>query len=132
MKLTKQMLREMIEEEIEEGLRSNPTGSPERLHQLRVQAAQREPNQAGFIQYWMSLGKDHMNVEDLEGILSPEEYSAYAEGWNRGAASEKDFFTGLKNPPAPVGAGRPEGGQRQRFSGWNAPKQHLYNKRKIK
>ena len=132
MKLTKQLLREMIEEEIEEGLRSNPAVPPERLHQLRVQAAQREPNQAGFIQYWMSHGNNHMNVEDLEGILSPEEYSAYAEGWNRGATSEKEFFTGLKNPPSPVGAGHPEPAQQQRFSGWNAPKKHLYNKRKIK
>jgi hypothetical protein len=66
MKLTKQMLHAMITEEVKEGLRRNPTVSPERLHQLRIKFAKKDP------------------------------------------------------------------GQRQRFSGWNAPKRHLYNKGKKK
>ena len=80
MKLTKQILHEMIAEELEEGLRRNPTPSPERLHQLRVKFAKQDPNDAGFQQYYMSMGNEKrtdgvvLNVEDMEGILTPEEY----------------------------------------------------------
>ena len=68
----------MIEQEVEEGLRRNPTVPPERLHQLRVKFAKADPSDAGFHQYWSSLGQDHINMEDLEGILTPEEYELFA------------------------------------------------------
>ena len=132
MNLTKQMIVEMIEEEVEESLRRNPKVSVERLHQLRVKFAKEDPSASGFHQYWSSLGQDHINVEDMEDVLTPEEYSAYAAGWARGQTSEENFFSPLENPPRPIGAGRPAVGQKNRFSGWNAPKRHLYNKRKIK
>ena len=134
MKLTKQMLHEMIAEELEEGLRRNPTLSPERLHQLRVKLAKQDPAGAGYIQYWTSLGNDTrtdgvvLNVEDMEGILTPEEYKAYAAGWERGKASNKNFFTPLEDPPTPPGTSRQDVGQKTRFSGWDAKKQHLYNR----
>ena len=101
MKLTKQMLHEMIEAEVEEGLRRNPTISPERLHQLRVKFAKADPGDAGFHQYWSSLGQDHINVEDMEEILTPEEYELYAAGWERGKLSKENFFTG--GTPIPDG-----------------------------
>jgi len=134
MKLTKQMLHAMITEEVKEGLRRNPTVSPERLHQLRIKFAKKDPEDAGFTQYWMSLGQDHINVEDMEEILTPEEYELYAAGWERGIRSEEKIssFEPLDSPAAPIGGGRPDPGQRQRFSGWNAPKRHLYNKGKKK
>jgi len=132
MKLTKQMLHAMITEELEEGLRRNPTVSPERLHQLRIKFAKADPEDAGFTQYWMSLGQDDINVEDMEEILTPEEYELYVAGWERGIKSKEDFFSPLENPPTPIGAGRPLVGQQWRFKGWDAPKRHLYNKRKMK
>ena len=130
MKLSKQMIVTLIEEEIEEALRRNPTLSPERLHQLRVKFAKQDPENAGFTQYWMALGQDHINVEDMEELLTPEEYELYVAGWQRGKASQENFWSPLDAPGLPPGTSRQAIGQQRRFSGWDAPKKHLYNKGK--
>ena len=102
MKLTKQMLHKMITEELEEGLRKNPTVSLERLHQLRIKFAKADPEDAGFTQYWMSLGQDHINVEDMEEILTPEGYELYAAGWERG----RNFYANPSKGGTPIPDGQ--------------------------
>jgi hypothetical protein len=94
MKLTKQMIVTLIEEVMQEGLTTNPELSPERLLQLRIKNAQRDPENSGYMHFWMGMSNPDYNVEDMEGILTPEEYELYAAGWERGRSSQENFFSG--------------------------------------
>ena len=88
MKLTKQHLVTLIKEVLAEGLRKNPTVSPERLEQLRIKNAKMDPKEAGYMHYWMGASK----VEDMEAHLEPEEYNIYKAAWARAENAHSTFF----------------------------------------